>query len=114
MMKNWKGYVLAAAIVLMILPVWAKPKSDRTDTANWSPLQAVTVGQTQLQPGDYTLKAQESGTMLEVMRDGKVVAEAPCRWIELPKKASNTEVSTNGNKMTQVEFAGRTEALQIG
>jgi hypothetical protein len=114
MMKNWKGYVLGAAIVLMVLPVWAKPKSERTDTADWSPMQPVTVGQTEIQPGDYTLKAQESGTMLEVVRDGKVVAEVPCHWVELPKKASNTEVDTYGNTMTKVEFAGRIEALQIG
>lgn len=112
--KNWKGFVLSAAIVALALPIWAKPKSDRTDSANWSPLETVTVGQTQVQPGDYTIKAQESGKTLQVIRDGKVVAEVPCHWVELPKKASNTQVDTTGNKMMEVEFAGRTEALQIG
>ena len=112
--KNWKGFVLTAAMVALALPVWARPKSDRTDSANWSPLETVTVGQTQVQPGDYTIKAQESGKTFQVMHDGKVVAEASCHWVELPKKASNTQVDTTGNKMTQVEFAGRTEALQIG
>ena len=98
----------------MVLPSWAKPKPDRTDTAKWEPLQAVTVGNTEIQPGDYTLRAQESGTMVEVLHDGKVVAQVPCHWIELPQKAANTEVSTNDNKVTQIEFAGRTEAIQIG
>ncbi len=114
MHKNWKGFVLAAAMVALALPIWAKPKADRTDKADWSPVEPVTVGQTQLQPGDYTIKAEESGKMFQVMREGKVVAEAPCHWVELPKKAANTEVDTNGNKMVQIEFAGRTEALQIG
>lgn len=98
----------------MVLPIWAKPKAERTDTASWQPLDAVTIGTMQIQPGDYMLRAQESGKTLEVLHDGKVVAEVPCHWIELPKKAANTEVSTNENKVTQIEFAGRTEALQIG
>lgn len=114
MRMNWRAYFLGAAALLMVLPIWAKPKPDRTDTANWEPIEAVTVGTTQIQPGDYTLRAQESGKMLEVLHEGKVVAQVPCHWIELPKKADNTEVSTNDNKVTQIQFAGRTEAIQIG
>ena len=105
---------MAVTVVLIVLPMWAKPKAERTDTATWQTAEAVMVGTTQIQPGEYTLRAEESGKMLEVLHDGKVVAQIPCHWIELPKKAADTEVSTNGNKVTQVEFAGRTEALQIG
>ena len=114
MRTNWRAYFLGAAALLMVVPIWAKPKPDRTDTATWEPIEAVTVGTTQIQPGNYTLRAQESGKTLEVLHDGKVVAQVPCHWIELPKKAENTEVSTNDNKVTQIQFAGRTEAVQIG
>lgn len=114
MRMNWKAYFLGAAMLLLVLPIWAKPKADRTDTAQWTPLQTVTVGNTEVKPGDYTIRAQESGKMLEVLHDGKVVAQTPCHWVQLPKKAENTEVSTNDNKVTQIQFAGRTEALQIG
>jgi len=114
MHTNWRTYLLTGAVLLIVLPMWAKPKADRTDTATWQPLDTVMVGTTQIQPGDYTLRAQESGKLLEVLHAGKVVAQVPCHWVELPKKAANTEVSTNNNKVTEVEFAGRTEALQIG
>lgn len=114
MSEKWRAFVLMTTVAAMALPIWAKPKNERTDKASWDPAQAVTVGQTQLQPGEYTLQAQESGKTLDVMRDGKVVAEVPCHWIELPKKAPSTQVDTNANKMVQVEFEGRTEALQIG
>jgi hypothetical protein len=114
MRTNWRGYLLAAAVLLIVLPMWAKPKAERTDTATWQTVEAVTVGTTQIQPGDYTLRAEESGKMLEVLHDGKVVAQVSCHWIELPKRAADTEVSTTNNKVTEVEFAGRTEALQIG
>lgn len=114
MNEKCRAFVLMATVAAMAFPIWAKPKNDRTDKANWEPVQPVTVGQTKLQPGSYMLRAQESGKTLEVMRDGKIVAQVPCHWIELSKKAASTQVDTTANKMTQVEFAGRTEALQIG
>jgi len=114
MRTNWRVYLLAMAVLLMTLPIWAKPKADRTDTAQWSTTQAVMVGTMQVEAGTYTLRAEESGKTVEVLHNGKVVAQAPCHWIELSKKADNTEVSTDNNKITQVQFEGRTEALQIG
>lgn len=114
MRTNLRVYLVAVAVLVMVLPIWAKPKPDRTDTAQWSTDQAVMIGTTQVEPGDYTLRAEESGKTLEVLHNGKVIAQAPCHWIELPTKAVSTEVSTDHSKVTQIQFAGRTEALQIG
>lgn len=114
MRTNWRMYFATVAVLLMVLPIWAKPKADRTDTAQWTTMEAVMVGTTQVEPGNYIVRAEESGKMVEVLHNGTVVAQAPCHWVKLPQKATDTEVSTDNNKVTQIQFAGRTEALEIG
>lgn len=114
MRPKWKEYICGAAVLLVALPIWARPKAERTDTATWNSSQSITIGNAQIKPGDYTFRAEESGKTLEVVRDGKVVAQVPCHWIELSKKADNTEISTDANKIVQIEFAGRTEAIRLG
>ena len=78
MRTNWRVYLLAMVVLLMTLPIWAKPKADRTDTAQWSTTQAVMVGTMQVEAGTYTLRAEESGKTVKVLHNGKVVAQAPC------------------------------------
>ncbi|MGH9772527.1 MAG: hypothetical protein ACRD4Q_12655 [Candidatus Acidiferrales bacterium] len=111
MFSNTKLYLGGLAILLLALPGWARP--SRTDTAQWDILQSATIGNTQLKPGNYQLKAQETANTLDVVRDGKVVAQAPCHWIQLPKKAQDTEVVMNKNQVVQVQFEGKTEAIQL-
>ena len=99
-------------ITFLAVPLLARPET-RTFEANWIANQATTVGTTQIQPGDYTLKVRENDSTMDVTRNGKLVAQVPCHWIQLPKKAANTEVDTNNNRIAQVEFAGKTEAVQV-
>jgi hypothetical protein len=42
-----------------------------------------------------------------------VVATVPVHWTTLPAKAANSEILTDGNKVTEVEFGGRNQAVQI-
>ena len=100
--------VVVFAVLILALPVWA-----RTDSALLSVSQPTTIGTKQLNPGDYQLRAEEGQPQVEVLRDGKVLAQVPCTWIELPAKASNSEVITNNNQVNQVEFEGRTKAITI-
>ena len=99
------------AVLFLALPVWAGTK---TYTAEWEATQATTIGNTQINPGTYKVEAHSDQNTLEIVRDGKVVAQTPCHWIQLPQKASETEVETNNNQITQVDFAGKTEAVQVG
>jgi hypothetical protein len=73
----------------------------------------MTIGGTQIQPGQYQLKAEEGKAELQVVAKGKVVATVPCHWTELSAKPSDSQVSTDGDKVTQVQFGGRTSAIQI-
>ena len=47
-----------------------------------------TIGGTQLKAGDYQLKVKDNATELQVTHDGKVVAQVPVKWIQLPNKPS--------------------------
>jgi len=99
------------AVLLFAAVVWA---STRTDTTRYDLTQTMKIGNTQLQPGHYTLKANESQDQLRVLHDGKLIATVPCHWVKLNRKPSNTEVFSNKRRVTRVEFQGRPEAARVG
>jgi hypothetical protein len=109
MLSNGKKYLVVFAFSLITLPVWAA----HTDSLSWNPVQSMTIGTTQVMPGNYQLRAEEGQSNLEVIHDGKVVATVPCSWMQLPSKAEYSEVQSNANQVTQVQFSGRTEAIQF-
>lgn len=107
-----KHYIGGLAILILALPVWARP--NKTYTAEWDASQATTIGNTQIEPGTYTVEARANQNTLDIVRDGKVIAQAPCHWIQLPRKAEDTEVDTNNNQIVEVEFSGKAEAVRVG
>lgn len=103
-----RGLLGGAILVAMALPVWA-----RTTSIPFHSDGETTVGQTQLKAGDYELKVKENATQLEVTRDGKVIAEAPVTWIQLPKSPQNTEVIMDQNHVVEVDFGGKVAAVKV-
>jgi len=73
----------------------------------------MTIGSMQVQPGQYELKAEEGKSELQVLQKNKVIATVPIQWTKLPTKARNSEIITDGSKVTEVEFDGSAEAAQI-
>ena len=71
-------------LLIAVLPVWAA----RAYTVEWSVSEPTTIGNMEIKPGAYELKAVEGQSQLEVMSNGKMVAEVPCHWIQLPSKAA--------------------------
>lgn len=71
------------------------------------------IGQTQLKPGDYDLKVKPNASQLEVTKDGKVVVEIPVTWIQLQKTPGNTQVILNNNRVVEVDFGGKTQAVKV-
>jgi uncharacterized membrane protein YvbJ len=95
-------------LLTLAMPVWA-----RTDSA---PLQSdgtITIGGTQLKAGDYQLKVEDNANELLITHEGKVVAQVPVRWIQLPSKSKETQVDLNNNQVVEVDFAGKTQAVQV-
>ena len=109
MIAHAKKYLAVLAFSFVALPVWAA----HMDSLSWEPTQAARIGSTQVMPGQYELRAEEGQPNVEVMHNGKVLATVPCNWVKLPKKADNSEVQTNNNQVTQVDFSGRSEAIQF-
>jgi hypothetical protein len=100
--------------ILLTTPLWARPNSSHIDKAQWTPAQQSKIGDKDFTPGSYQLTAAEAGTEMDVLKAGKMVAQIPCHWIQLPQKAHDNAIfmDTNNN-VTQVQFEGRTEAVQI-
>jgi hypothetical protein len=105
-----KSIQLLSTIALLTLaaPVWAH---TRTATAQIS--ETTTIGGTQLKPGEYQLKVEDNATQLQITQNRKVIAVVPVQWIQLPQKPSTTDVQFDGNKITEVDFGGNTQAVQI-
>ena len=111
MRLNLKQLISLLAIFAFAMVVWA---STRTDSTRYDVTQVIEIGHTQLQPGHYTLKANESKNKLRVIHDGKLVATVPVHWVKLQQKANNSEIFSNKNQVTRVEFQGRREAVSVG
>lgn len=111
MRVDMKKIIGVLAIFLFAMVVWA---SSRTDSTAYDVMQPTEIGHTQLKPGHYTLKATESADQLRVLQDGRVVASVPCHWVKLDHKANNSEILSNKDRVTRVEFQGRMEAVSVG
>ena len=66
-----------------------------------------------LDPGSYKVRAEENGKQLEFERDGKVIAQVPCHWIQLPSKSQSDEAVVDNDTVHEIHFGGRTAAVQI-
>ncbi len=106
---NSKKSFIALAFSLAAFPLWAA-HSYSTD---WSPSQAITIGTTQIDPGQYQIKAEEGKAEVRVLKNNKVVATVPAHWITLPSKPQSSMILTDGAKVTGVQFGGHAEAIQV-
>ncbi len=96
------------AVLALSAPVWARTKSVDLRVTDTS-----TIGSTQLQPGEYQLKAEEGANQVTILHHGKVVAEVPCHWVQLQSKANQSQVLFTSNQITEVDFGGDTQAAQF-
>src|SRR5580658_10475646 len=100
-------YFMAILFSLFAIPAC----SARTDSVAWAPTRTTIIGDTQVQPGNYQLKADEEWNELDVLQGGKVIATVVCYWRVLPKKAETTEVKMNSDRVAEVQFRKRSESI---
>jgi hypothetical protein len=105
-----KTFLAVVAVLTLSLPMWAG-----TDSAQLVVDHPVTIGAQQLEPGSYNLKAKDGEKQLNVIRtdNGKTVASVPCEWVQLAQKARQTEVLFNADRVIEIDFGGKTEAVAI-
>lgn len=111
MRLRWKQFFSVLAIFAFSMVVWA---STRTYSTRYDVTQMTQIGNTQLKPGRYMLKAKGAKDQLRVLHDGKLIATVPCHWVKLAKKAQYSEIMSNKDKVTRVEFRGQREAVKVG
>ncbi|HKV49363.1 MAG TPA: hypothetical protein VJN69_14815 [Candidatus Acidoferrales bacterium] len=105
MKLHWQQALGGLALLAMAVPVWAK-----TDSIQYVTTQPTTIEGHQLAPGSYTLNASDTTNQVVVKKSGATVATVPCKWIQLPEKAKMSEVLSSQSNLTELKFAGKTEA----
>ena len=117
-MRKLSGLILAVMIFLVMTTVGALAK-DKNHHSVEIP-ETVKVGAGQLEPGEYTMEWNESGSTAEVdfLQNGNSRARTSAKVVNLPQPAANDSVtvdSETGNTRTleQVEFGGHKEAFSF-
>jgi hypothetical protein len=108
-MRLNRKVLIALTVLSTSFPVLAA----HTYTVTWIVSQATSIGNSAIRQGSYEIRVEEGQTELEVLSNGKVVAEVPCHWIQLPSKASTSRVEVDSDKVTEVKFSGKTAALDF-
>jgi hypothetical protein len=103
-----KHYFAGLALLALTLPVWA-----RTYKQSLAVNKNTTIGSAQLQPGSYDLTADDSKPEITIMQKGKVVATVPGEWVKIQQKAKSSNVESDGDKVTEVQFSGMDQAFKV-
>jgi len=104
-----KRKLLGLSLLLAAAPVWAA----HTNSVSWTVYKDTSLGTTEIKPGNYELRVEDGQAQLDVFSHGKMIAQVPCHWIQLPSKAAASQVEVDDNKVTQIEFGGKTAALDF-
>jgi hypothetical protein len=102
--------LLSLAVVFSTCAVYANATLP-TISAKVSLLKAASLGGKQLNPGDYSVKAEESRVV--VMANGKEVAEASIQWKDETKKPLLSMVIVENGQVSEIHFQGKTRYAVI-
>lgn len=112
--RVFKGLLLGLAVLLAT-------SAFASNKGSMQLLDRVTVGGTQLAPGEYSLKWDGNGpsVQLSILKGSKVVATTPARLIDLDQKPVGdvAVVKNNGDgskSLAEIHFYGKKSALAIG
>ena len=105
--------VFAALVLLVAIAAQTAPAKDTKAgvSTTMSLLNPVNFAGKELKPGDYAVSADE--THVQISMNGKVVAEAPVQWKDETSKAKYTTFVSQGNKITEIHFGGKTRFVTI-
>lgn len=105
--------VFAALVMLVAIAAQTAPAKDTKAgvTTTMSLLNPATFAGKELKPGDYVVSADETHVRLSM--NGKVVAEAPVQWKDETSKPKYSAFVSEGNKITEIHFGGKTRFVTI-
>ncbi|MGB6482054.1 MAG: hypothetical protein WBE86_01055 [Candidatus Acidiferrales bacterium] len=108
MLNRFSQCLAILAVLALSAPVFARSMSQPLELN-----QPATIGSATLQPGHYELKADPNSNQVRVERDGKLVATVEGRTVTLNKKSDYGAVVMDGQRIHEIQFAGKTEAIEI-
>ncbi len=108
--------LMSAVAVLVVLLSMAAQVSHAKDTkagtkATMSLTNSAWLEGKELKPGDYEVAV--SDTMVTLSKGGKAVVEAPIQWKDEKGKSAYSTFVTDGNKLTEIHFTGKTRYVVI-
>ena len=98
----------------------AMPLAGRNSSANDSKkagttvafVKDATIGGKQLKAGEYDVKATQSSVQL--LHNGKLVAESPVEWKDEQSKPRNSSVVSENGAVKEIHFAGKERYVELG
>ena len=101
-------YLPVLAVILLAAPVWA-----HTESVQLQLIHSATIAGTHLSPGHDDFKVKDSAKEVNVVENGNVIAQVPCKWIQLTRKNPYSDVQFNKNQITELDFSGKNEAVKF-
>jgi hypothetical protein len=110
MLNRLSQCLALAAVVAFAVPVFAKRMSQPLEVN-----QPTQIGSVTLQPGTYRVMADSNSNQVLVKRDrdGKLVATVEGKIVTLPHKSVYGAIVMDGQRVHEIEFAGKTQAIEI-
>jgi len=113
--RRFAQIAAVAVIVAMLLPALAVTAGARelksTMKAQISIVNAVTLGGKQLKAGSYWFVADD--TKVQVVSDGKVVAEVSVQWQDAKQKADASALVIESGAVKEIRFGGKTRTALV-
>ena len=107
---RFSTFVAALVLFLSVGLPTLSAKGDETKTTITVPNATWLAGQ-EIKPGDYNVSVTE--TQVVMSRNGKVVATAPVQWKDEANKAPYSTIVSEGNKIKEIHFGGKTKYVQV-
>lgn len=116
MSRDRINFVLAAVVAValsMPLAAWSNTGKDSKSKASASMdlLKDATIAGKQVKAGTYDVKA--NGSTITLVRDGKVVAEAPIEWKDEQGRSSYSSIVIDSGTVKEVHFNGKARYAEV-
>lgn len=110
MLNRLSQCLAIAAVLAFAAPVFARAMSQPLEVNQPTRIASVT-----LQPGAYLVMANPNSNQILVKRDndGKLMATVEGKIVTLNHKAAYGAIVMDGQRIHEIQFAGKTEAIEI-
>jgi hypothetical protein len=108
MLKRLGNCLAILAMLALASPVFAKTFSQTLDLT-----QPAKLGDTSLQPGHYKVMADLGSDQVQVEQNGKLVATATGKTVDLNNKSAYNAVVFNGRHIQEIQISGKMQAIEL-